>query len=85
MYFNTIKDINRIKNDILDCYELHNSSYAGVVYHHNNYWSKYNNTLPVLIGGCVGIAPIFNLHLKLTRDNNKHILIYCRSPIKKGF
>jgi len=41
LYYDSTKDLNKVKKDILDCYELHNNSYAGGAYHHNNYWSKY--------------------------------------------
>ena len=40
-----------------------------------NYWEGYESSSPILIGGGVGIAPIFNLHNLLKRDKIKHILI----------
>ena len=40
-----------------------------------NYWEGYESSSPILIGGGVGIAPIFNLHNLLKRDQIKHILI----------
>ena len=40
-----------------------------------NYWEGYESSSPILIGGGVGIAPIFNLHNLLKKDQIKHILI----------
>ena len=40
-----------------------------------NYWSGYESTFPILIGGGVGIAPILNLHDTLIAKNVNHILI----------
>ena len=38
-----------------------------------NYWTGYEFTFPILIGGGVGIAPIFNLHNLLKKDQIQHI------------
>ena len=40
-----------------------------------NYWNGYDTTFPILIGGGVGIAPIFNLHNLLKKHQIEHILI----------
>ena len=40
-----------------------------------NYWEGYESTHPILIGGGVGIAPIFNLHNLLKKHQIEHILI----------
>ena len=40
-----------------------------------NYWEGYKTSNPILIGGGVGIAPIFNLHNLLKKDQIEHILI----------
>ena len=40
-----------------------------------NHWKDFNNKVPILIGGGVGIAPILNLHKDLNKKDTKHILI----------
>ena len=40
-----------------------------------NYWTQYEETFPILIGGGVGIAPILNLHNKLNSELINHYLI----------
>ena len=40
-----------------------------------NSWSNFDNKLPILIGGGVGIAPILNLHNHLNNLSIKNILI----------
>jgi len=40
-----------------------------------NYWKDWEDSLPILIGGGVGIAPILNLHNYLNSINFKHVLI----------
>ena len=40
-----------------------------------NHWKDFDNKLPILIGGGVGIAPILNLHKDLNKKDVKHILI----------
>ena len=40
-----------------------------------NKWSNFNDKKPILIGGGVGIAPIFNLHKHLGNYDIDHILI----------
>jgi len=40
-----------------------------------NYWEDYNDYLPILVGGGVGIAPILNFHNHLLDKKNNHILI----------
>ena len=40
-----------------------------------NNWEGYKSSLPVIIGGGVGIAPIINFHYKLQSERIQHILI----------
>ena len=40
-----------------------------------NCWKEFENTLPILIGGGVGIAPIINLHNELLSKSIRHYLI----------
>ena len=40
-----------------------------------NYWTGYEFTFPILIGGGVGIAPILNLHHHILEQNIDHMLI----------
>ena len=40
-----------------------------------NFWTNYDKRKPVLVGGGVGIAPIFYLHDKLNELNLDHILV----------
>jgi len=50
-----------------------------------NYWKDFDNKMPVLIGGGVGIAPILNLHIDLNNKNIKHILIMGAKTKKEHF
>ena len=40
-----------------------------------NFWTNYQSSIPVLVGGGVGIAPILNLHNLLIDKKIKHYLI----------
>jgi len=40
-----------------------------------NWWKNFNNSIPILIGGGVGIAPIINLHNELISKSIEHYLI----------
>ena len=40
-----------------------------------NHWKDFDDKVPILIGGGVGIAPILNLHKDLNKKDIKHILI----------
>ena len=40
-----------------------------------NFWEDYEATFPVLIGGGVGIAPIYYLHAKFRSVNKEHCMI----------
>tara|TARA_A100001015_G_C15017620_1_gene726293 strand:- start:829 stop:1626 length:798 start_codon:yes stop_codon:yes gene_type:complete len=40
-----------------------------------NYWMNFNNKIPILVGGGVGIAPILNLHNHLLEKKIEHYLI----------
>ena len=40
-----------------------------------NYWNDFSSSLPILIGGGVGIAPILNFHKFLNKRDVEHILI----------
>ncbi|MBS82555.1 MAG: hypothetical protein CMD65_00275 [Gammaproteobacteria bacterium] len=50
-----------------------------------NYWSEFNETLPVLIGGGVGIAPIINLHNELLSNSIEHFLVMGARTKKEHF
>ena len=50
-----------------------------------NYWKHYKKTIPILIGGGVGIAPIMNFHKKLNKDSFPHYLIMGAKEKKEHF
>ena len=50
-----------------------------------NWWTNFENSIPVLIGGGVGIAPIINLHNKLLSKSINHYLIMGAQTKKEHF
>ena len=51
------------------------NQYVDIIGPLGNYWERFDEKIPVLIGGGVGIAPIINLHTLLNNLKIKHILI----------
>ena len=50
-----------------------------------NYWKNYKQSIPILIGGGVGIAPIINFHNNLIENSFHHYLIMGARERKEHF